>query len=155
MEYRSSRLCFRQSPICSYGRLIWSKLDKELDFPSTVTFRLLEFDPVEPPSQIRHFAGWRLCRYLPLLDDDDYITGCTMYCDNHSITGMVTNGKSSKMIGYRLGCPIHLCFHSGEHITSVWARLPHDPFSLEFETQPTLLVCLAYSTSCATTNPYL
>jgi hypothetical protein len=51
-----------------------------------------------------------------------------MYCDLHSVTGMVAYGNSSRLLGYRQGCPIHFPLHQDEHIVSVWLRLPDDRF---------------------------
>jgi hypothetical protein len=110
--------------------------------PSTISYQILELARRRP--QIRNFPGWRLCRYLPLINDRSYIAGLTMYCDGHSVTGTIAHGESSRLIGHRQGCPIHLYLQNGERIASVWIRTLHDSISTNWEEEPTILVCLSY-----------
>jgi hypothetical protein len=124
--------------------------DRDLYLPSTTSYQILELTHRRP--QIRNFPGWRLCKYLPLTNDRSYIMGLTMYCDGHSVTGIVAHGESSRLIGYRQGCPIHLYLQKNERIISVWVRTPHDPILSNLGVEPTILVCVTRPLRVQITN---
>jgi hypothetical protein len=103
--------------------------DKDLCFTSTQSHHILE--TISTHHQIRNFPEWRLCKYLPFLDDGGYISGLTMYCHGHSITGMAAYGRSWRLVGSCQGCPIHFCLQQNERIVSVWLRMPVNHFNIE------------------------
>jgi hypothetical protein len=123
--------------------------DREVHFTSTQSTQILEYigeylnEYLEKGPPVRHYPGWRLCNYLPFVDGTSYITGLIIYCDGHAITGMITYGESSVLVGCREGCPIHLPLQQNERITSVWVRTPQDLVPIRFEVEPTVLVCIS------------
>ena len=114
-------------------RVMW---DKELHFAGGQSHYILE--TVSERRQVQNYPGWRLCKYLPFLDDGGYISGLTMYCNGHGITGMIAHGQSKTLIGQCEGCPIHIYLQPNERIVSVWLRMPAGHVSLENE--PNILV---------------
>jgi hypothetical protein len=83
--------------------------DKEVRFASTQSNQILEYigeylnEYLNGGPPVRNYPGWRLCNYLPFVDGTGYITGLTMYCDGHAITGMIAHGESSTLVGHRQG----------------------------------------------------
>jgi len=63
-----------------------------------------------------------------------------MYCEGHTITGMIAHGEPNTLVGHRRGRLIHLPLHRNERIISVRVRTPHDSVALRFEVTPTILV---------------
>ena len=116
------------------SRVLWDK--KDMCPPGTVSYRILDTTSVY--MQIHNFSGWRLCRYLPFTSGLRYISGLTMYCRGHGITGIIAHGQSSYLIGHRQGCAVHLHLQPHERITSVWLRVPAPNYGIEED--PTLLV---------------
>ncbi|KAH8804539.1 hypothetical protein F5884DRAFT_417250 [Xylogone sp. PMI_703] len=121
--------------------------DKDMSFVSDRSHRLFEL------SESRHdplFPEWQLCRYLPF-GDYDYISGLTMYCQGHGITGIVAHGGLRQQIGLSSECPIHLSLQPKERIISVWIRVL---LGIQSEFQPCILVTTNYSRSTIF-GPYL
>ncbi len=108
--------------------------DKDINLSST--HRIL--DTADYCPRIREFPGWRLCRYLSLLDAGQSISGLIVYCYLHGITGISAQGDLTELIGSRRGCAIHLPLYHNERILSVWVRTPGDAFDVMVE--PTMLV---------------
>ncbi|KAI9749022.1 MAG: hypothetical protein M1835_001660, partial [Candelina submexicana] len=86
-----------------------------------------EHDSVLDPSQsIRGFPGWRLMRYLPLVDKGSTLYGLTMFCVRAGgIVGIAAHFRSphtdrTHMVGFQEGFPIHFRMMEGEHITHVY-----------------------------------
>ncbi|KAI9697797.1 MAG: hypothetical protein M1836_004473 [Candelina mexicana] len=86
-----------------------------------------EHDSVLDPSQsIRGFPGWRLMRYLPLVDKGGTLYGLTMFCVRAGgIVGIAAHFRSphrdwTHMVGFQEGFPIHFRMMEGEHITHVY-----------------------------------
>lgn len=108
-----------------------------MPFSSTLHHCIL--DTTAKVSQIRNFPGWRLCKYLPFVDETGFISGLTMYLNGHGVTGVVTHGQAQRQIGQCQGCSIHLFLQQNERIVSVWLRMPAKHVS--FENEPSVLVC--------------
>jgi hypothetical protein len=89
---------------------------------------------------LRNYPDWRLFNYLPFFDRKGYIKSLTVYCEKHSLAGIVAHGESSTLVGSRKGLPIHLTLHQNERIISVWIRVPHEPDFGRMEADPTFLV---------------
>lgn len=122
--------------------------DKDVHFASTHSNQILEYIgeyvkeyPNRTPP-VRGYSGWRLCNYLSFVDHSGYMKGLTMYCDAHSIAGMIAHGEVSTLVGHRQGTPIHLSLRQDERIVSLWLRTPHDSRLWPVWMQPTILVCV-------------
>ncbi|KAH8817091.1 hypothetical protein F5884DRAFT_243327 [Xylogone sp. PMI_703] len=128
------------------SQVLW---DQDFPFAATESHHMLETVNIH---QIRNYPDWKLCRYLPFLDGGEYISGLTMYSTRHSITGIMTHGKSDRLIGSRQGCPIHFHLNLNEHIQSVWLRMPIDHCNTERD--PTILITTSLNRTCVF-GPYL
>lgn len=135
LKYLRVELSEKETRPMAMPRVMW---DKDLHFLTTQSHHILDSANTNP--QIQNFPGWRLCRYLSFVDDEGYISGLTVYCDHHRITGMISHGNSIRMMGHRQGCPIHFPLRHQERIVSAWLRTPGDTICIMLE--PTLLVSL-------------
>ena len=118
------------------SRVMW---DKHFEFIISRSHYIL--DTVAPISQIMNYPGWRLCKYLPLVDDNGVgISGLTMYCNGHGVTGIVAHGQNETQIGRRQGCPIHFILQPDERVISIWLRVPANYVPVENE--PCILVII-------------
>lgn len=62
--------------------------------------------------------------YLPLLNDNEYVNGLTVYLSGNGMVGMESHfTKVSRLIGGRNGCPKYFPFDSGEQIAFTWLRI--------------------------------
>jgi hypothetical protein len=93
----------------------------------------------EKEPRIPNYPGWRLATYNPFVYNEQYVSGITVYCNQHGFTGIITHGKSHNLTGTRNGCPVHLPLRAGEQILSIWV---HRPISIEQKNdrEPSLLV---------------
>jgi len=115
---------------------MWNK-----DLKSTIFRPHYILETVPAGSQVSNFPGWRLCEYLSFVDDTGVsISGLTMYCNGHGVTGMVAYGQNETQIGQRQGCPIHFILQPNERVISVWLRIPADHVPVENE--PCILVSI-------------
>ena len=75
---------------------------------------------------------WRFFRLLPLLSNNEYIRGLTVYVWGNNTVGLEAHFTSStKLSGYQNGCPIHCSLHPNERIAYVWLRIA-DSSSIAF-----------------------
>lgn len=112
--------------------------DKVLNFTSGQHHYIL--DMATNRSQVRNFPGWRLCEYLPFIDNSSSISGLTMYCNGHGVTGMVAHSQVQRQIGQCQGCPVHFYLQPNERIVSIWLRMP--AYHVPVENEPSILVSI-------------
>jgi hypothetical protein len=85
----------------------------------------------------------RFFRYLPLYGGDEYINGLTVYTINPSIVGLEAHfRRSSRLSGFRSGCPQYFPLQPNERIAYAWLRI-YDIDSLAFN-QRSLVVSYAH-----------
>ncbi len=74
------------------------------------------------------YPGWRLCQYLPLQQTGgNRVTGLSIYCDSAGLTGIVAHGKTTRLIGKRIGLPMYFHLLPGEHLTFLsLCTFPHE-----------------------------
>jgi hypothetical protein len=83
-------------------------------------------------STVRKTPKRRFFRYVSLYSCDEYITGLTVYTTSGSVVGLEAHfGRSSRLWGFRVGCPQHFPLRANKRIAYAWLRI-YDIESLGF-----------------------
>lgn len=72
------------------------------------------------------YEDWDLHGYLQLGGDDWYASGITVYCQENSISGILSHSGRTNTIGVSDGLPIYFALRHDERITGLWV-ITHTP----------------------------